>query len=111
MPTRSAAILYGAFFGYYPIVMLFTERLKKPAVRWAVKLALFNAVMVILYFAVRAVFQGNWGVLSGYPLIMLLLANGLFILYDLALRQGVLYFMSNIAIMIATTIPAYPNSI
>ena len=96
-PSKSAAILYGAFFGYYPIVKLYSERLKKPVVRWAVKLAIFNAVMVVLYFAVRAVFQGSWGVFSDRPWIMLLLANGLFILYDLALQQGILYFMRNIA--------------
>ena len=53
--------------------------------------------MVVLYFAVRAVFQGSWGVFSDRPWIMLLLANGLFILYDLALQQGILYFMRNIA--------------
>jgi len=96
-PSKSAAILYGAFFGYYPIVKIYAERLKNPVVRWAVKLALFNAAMVFLYFAVRAVFQGSWGVFSDRPWIMLLLANGLFVLYDLALQQGILYFMRNIA--------------
>ena len=96
-PSKSAAILYGAFFGYFPIVKIFAERLKKPAARWAVKLALFNAVMIVLYLAASAVFQGSWGLFSDQPWIMLLLANGLFILYDLALQQGILYFMRNIA--------------
>jgi len=96
-PSKASAILFSAFFGYYPIVKIFVERLHTPAARWGIKLGIFNAVMAVLFFAIRSFFQGNWGVLSGKPWVMLLLANGLFVLYDLALQQGILYFIRNIA--------------
>ena len=97
LPTKAVALLFAALFGYYPIVKLFAERLRNAVARWGVKLLLFNGVMAALYFLVRSVFDGSWGPLSAYPLLMLLCANVAFVLYDLALGQGILFFMRNIA--------------
>ena len=97
LPSKAMAILYTAFFGYYPLVFLLTERMKSRMGRYAVRMTLFNAVMIALYFLVRSVFQGSWGALEGYPLVVLLLANAGFLIYDYALQQGMLYFMRNIA--------------
>ena len=96
-PTKSAAILYAAFLGYYPVAKVLIERLRRPAFRWGGKLICFNAAAMVLFFAARTLFRGDWGPLGGYPLILLVLANALFVLYDLALQQGMLYFMRNIA--------------
>ncbi len=97
LPTKAMAILYTSFFGYYPLFFLLTERLKNKVPRYALRLLLFNSVMIALYYLIRWVFQGTWGMLEGYPILMLLLANVGFLIYDYALQQGMLYFMRNIA--------------
>ena len=97
LPGKAVAVLYAVLFGYYPLVMLIVGRIKSPAGRWAIKLGLFNAVVIALYYAARSLLQSGIGSFFIHPLIMLLLANGLFILYDLALQQGILYFMRHIA--------------
>ena len=97
LPSKVMPILYAAFFGYYPVVKLGAEHFASRAVRWGIKLAAFNGVMAILYFTVRALFQGDWGMLSRTPALMLLCANIAFVLYDLALTQGILFYIRKIA--------------
>ena len=96
LPTKATAILYASFFGYYPLFFLLTERMKNKLLRYALRLLLFNTVMIALYYLIRWVYQGSWGMLEGYPILMLLMANVGFLIYDYALQQGMLYFMRNI---------------
>lgn len=97
LPSKALPILYAAFFGYYPVVKLGAEHFSSRIVRWGIKLAAFNAVLAVLYFTVRTFFQGSWGVLSQAPVLMLLCANIAFVLYDLALTQGILFYIRKIA--------------
>lgn len=97
LPAKAVAIYYTAFFGYYPLLMVLTERLPGKAARYAVRLAVFNAVMIGLYFAAGSLLSVDLGTLSGYPLLLLIAANVGFLIYDTALQQGMLYCMRNIA--------------
>lgn len=97
LPAKAMAILYAAFFGYYPLFFLLTERSKKMLVRYAFRLGLFNTVVVVLYCAARSVFPSDMFFGEEHPIVMLLLANIFFLIYDYALQQGMLYFMRNIA--------------
>ena len=97
LPTKAMAILYSSFFGYYPLFFLFSERIKSKIFRYAVRLTLFNIIMIALFFLARSIFQGSWGALEGYPIAMLLLANVGFLIYDYALQQGMLYIMRYMA--------------
>ncbi|MBR6207566.1 MAG: hypothetical protein IKQ69_01075 [Oscillospiraceae bacterium] len=97
LPAKAVAVYYTAFFGYYPLYALLTERIGNRIVRCILRLALFNLVMLLLYFAARSFLTLDFGTLSGYPLLLLLAMNAAFLLYDCALRQGILYLMQNIA--------------
>lgn len=90
-PDREAALFYILFFGHYPVLFAVIGRIKNRVARYAVKLAVFNAAMIAEFFiAVR---------LLGIPfeemelfgqftvLILLLLGNVVFIIYDLALDR------------------------
>ena len=96
-PTKATAILFGTFFGYYPVIKLAAERLPHPVLRWGIKLAVFDLVMVLLWLTVRSVFQVEGGILSSYPVVMVIAANAAFVLYDLALGQGILFYIRKIA--------------
>ena len=99
-PDREAALIYLLFFGYYPALFSVLSRIRNRAVRWAGKLALFNAaaigeaLLAVLVLGVAAEeffsipFVGVYG-----PAVLLALANLCFILYDRALGQVIsLYY-------------------
>lgn len=92
VPDRQAAILFIAFFGYYPILKGKLERLAA-AVRWALKLFFFNAAVVLGYLAIIYLFGidevlEEIGVLGEYSLLVLLLGgNVVFLVYDYALNN------------------------
>lgn len=89
-PDREAALIYLLFFGYYPALFAVVSRVRNQALCWAVKLAVFNAAAVgeaLLTVYVLGIpfeelpFLGSWG-----PVVLLGLANVVFILYDWVLR-------------------------
>lgn len=92
-PDKEIAVLYTAFFGYYPIIKpVFETKLPKlPA--WILKLLVFNAAVVCSYLAMIKLFGisfddmgdfGKWAV----P-ILLAGGNAAFVVYDFAVSRGV----------------------
>lgn len=88
-PDREAALIYLLFFGYYPALYAVLSRIRQPVLLWAAKLAIFNAAAIseaLLTVFVLGIpweelpFLGHWG-----PVVLLLLANLVFVLYDFAL--------------------------
>lgn len=88
-PDFEAKLLFLAFFGYYPTLKLLVDRLPSKAVAWVLKLLLFNAAVVAVYLLLM--FVGGlepdefevFGV--NMPLVLLGLANVVFVVFDLAL--------------------------
>lgn len=94
VPDREAAIMFIAFFGYYPILKPALERtVKIRPIRFVLKLALFNTAIILAYQAIIYILQipdileefGDFGKYS-VPII-LGLGNIVFIIYDFALTQ------------------------
>lgn len=92
VPDRQAAILFIAFFGYYPILKGKLERL--PAIlRWLLKFFFFNVAVVAGYLVIIYLFGideilEEVGPLGEYSLLVTLLAGNLvFLVYDYALRN------------------------
>lgn len=91
VPDKEVAVMYLAFFGYYPILKAVTESKLGKITGWAVKILLFLASIVISYFLMIK-FMGvtideidEMGIIA----IPLLLGMGTlaFILYDIALTR------------------------
>jgi len=85
---KEAALLFIAFFGYYPVLKAWIERRKSRVIEWAIKLLLFNAAMVAAYMAAIFVFRlpvdfEIFGV--SLPFVLLALGNVTFLIYDKAL--------------------------
>ena len=86
---KEAALFFTLFFGYYPIVKSYIERLKSKVVQYIIKFAIFNAACVSVYFLMLFVF--SFGV--NIPLIFLLAGNLIFILYDFAIKVAVAQYI------------------
>jgi len=95
-PDKEAAMLFIAFFGYYPILKSILEKMKFRVLEWVCKFAVFNVSVISAYWILMNVFGmgqildalGEWGKYG--ILIFILAANAVFVLYDLT--------VSNIAI-------------
>lgn len=96
-PDREAALIYLLFFGYYPALYAVLCKIRNRVLRWGVKLVIFNAAAILeAWLAVYVLgipweelpVLGEWG-----PVLLLLLANLVFVLYDRALAGVItLYF-------------------
>lgn len=92
-PDKECAVMFVAFFGYYPVLKFTLEKVKNRFGRTVLKFLVFNVAIVLSQFIVIEVlglpiesdnFLGKWLV----P-VLLVLANILFVAYDFALVQVV----------------------
>lgn len=95
--NKEAAIMYVAFFGYYPIIKSFIEKYMGKILSWIVKYVIFNVSMVVAYFVVSKIFMitfDDMEVFGKYALLILLLAgNILFVVYDIMLTRLVTIYV------------------
>ncbi len=89
-PDREAAIMFIAFFGYYPILKSVFEKLKFRVLEWVLKFLVFNVAVISAYYLIIN-FLGMPDIMSEiedlgeYGLwIFLGLANVTFLIYDIA---------------------------
>ena len=83
VPNKSPAIVYAFFMGFYPILKEKIEKIPLRSVRLAVKLSVFNASMVLMWFVARLLLDE---LTFGVPVaLVLLLLNAIFVFYDYAL--------------------------
>lgn len=86
---KEAALMFVLFFGYYPILKATLDRIRKKWLSWAAKILVFNAAMLADYWiAVNLLMVPQedfmmFGV--SLPLLLLLLGNVVFVVYDYAL--------------------------
>lgn len=85
VPDKEISLLYVFFFGYYPVVWSLLEGTNK-ILSWILKLILFNSSMILIYKLLKYIFLipieemetfGKWT-----PLLLLLMGNVVFILFD-----------------------------
>ncbi|HIZ56606.1 MAG TPA: hypothetical protein H9671_10515 [Firmicutes bacterium] len=92
-PNREAAVLFIAFFGYYPIIKSKLEQIKNRLIEYIIKFCIFDVAILGSYMAMIFLFQmtelldgmsdyGTVGLLG-----LLVLANVTFYLYDLAITR------------------------
>ena len=97
LPAKSTALLYAVFLGYYPLIKLALERLRQPALRWGLKLAVCSVVVAVALFLLRELLliavplESTWSVLLAFAA-----ADAAFCVYDYALTQVILIYMRKI---------------
>ena len=95
LPNKTPAVLYAAFFGFYPILKEKFEKLSKP-VSWILKEVVFNICLVIMTVAVYFISTSGGDILSkSLPLLAAtaILAEVVFVLYDIALTRVISFYI------------------
>ena len=98
VPNREAAVLFVCFFGIYPILKAKLETQHNPVLEWIGKFLIFNACVLVSYWLLIWVLgmgelMAELSAFTYGPLLLLLLGNVVFGLYDLALSRLItLYF-------------------
>lgn len=85
---KEAVALFILFFGYYPILKSYLERFSSHVLSWVLKFAVFNAAMMLGYFAavyLLGVPKDSFVVFGFFvPWLLLAAGNAVFFLYDYA---------------------------
>lgn len=96
---KEAAVMYTAFFGYYPILKGFIEKKLNITMSWIVKHIIFNIAIISAYFVVSKVFMISFDdidFLGEFALpILLLVCNIVFAFYDIALTRIISAYIYN----------------
>lgn len=97
VPKRMYVSVYILFVGYYPIVKLYIERLRKLWAEWILKILAFNTALAALYFVFRAFFMPSVSpavltLLVQYAGLILLGLELAFIVYDVALSYMIGFY-------------------
>ncbi len=87
VPDKTSAVLYLLFFGLYPILKHFIERLKKLPAEWLCKMALCNAILVLFWMLLRALLLAQLPAAFAQLWIFWLAGNASFVLYDLGFSR------------------------
>ena len=86
---KEAALLVVLFFGYYPVLKSFLERISNKVLSWISKFAVFNVAVVACFFLAVNFLQlpeDSFTVFGIYlPWVFLILGNAVFLIYDIAL--------------------------
>ena len=94
LPDKSSALFYALFFGHYPIVKYELERINRPALCWAAKLAVGN-VCILLTLWLISLFFPEWQ-FEYAAWIMWLACLLVFVLFDLALTRLIAFYQFRI---------------
>ena len=93
VPVKEAALLFVAFFGYYPIVRDRLSKVRPKILSIVIRFLIFNVSVVIAYWIIVHVFGiveilEEFGDFGKYSVLVLLgFGNIFFIIYDFAIRN------------------------
>lgn len=93
-------LIFILFLGYYPILKALADRLHKPVLEWLIKLAVFNAAVLLIYlvfsnlFGFSAAEFGQWGKIGAAG--FLAAGNLVLVVYDIALSRLACTYMQKI---------------
>ncbi len=90
LTDKEAALTYTLFFGYYPLIREYIEKLPKIA-SWLLKLLLFNCAVVAIGFSGVYIFGMSgeeYNEFGKFTIpVLLLMANIVFILYEMIMKK------------------------
>ena len=96
LPAKGSAALYLLFFGLWPMVKSLLERLNSRVAEWAGKLVVFNLILSVCWFGLRAVFlpflppvlEAGWMVYAA--------GNVAFVIYDVGFSKLIAFYQARI---------------
>ena len=105
---KEAALLFVLFFGYYPVLKSFLERISNKVLSWISKFAVFNVAVVACFFLAVNFLQlpeDSFTVFGIYlPWVFLILGNAVFLIYDIALSGLVATYVEKLHHIVTKTL-------
>lgn len=95
IPDRETALMFIAFFGYYPFLKLKLDRIKPFIIRVFLKLSIFNLTIITAYYIVINIFGISYladELSNGFGIILLAAGNVCFPIYEFALRNMLMLY-------------------
>lgn len=94
LPQKLPALMYALFFGYYPIIKEYVEKIRNKLVSWIVKLFIFSFATALLLLLSK-LFLAETDMPAGALMtaIFLILSAAMLILYDVALTRMISYYI------------------
>ena len=93
-------LMYICLFGYYPILKALIERINRVSVEWILKLAVFNAAVLLIYGVFSFIFDisvDDFSALGKYgAYIFLAVGNVAFVFYDIAISRMSMLYMARL---------------
>lgn len=96
LPDKGVLAFYGLFFGYYPIVKHYAEKLKSRIAEWCVKLAVMNAALSVIIFLFSKAFLQAVSLNVG-KLVIYIIFNAAFVVFDIGLSKLIGFYMVRIS--------------
>ena len=96
LPQKSLALLYIAFFGYYPLMKSVAEHANSRVLEWIVKLVVFNFACIICWMALRYGFITDINLPDIALAVLWLGLNAVFVVYDIGLSRLIAMYIQRI---------------
>lgn len=93
---KEASLCYILFFGYYPVLKAYLERISKKSVQWIVKVLIFTFSFAVIMLLCAFVFGIPIDDMGGGALYLAGLFAGfevMFVLYDIALTRVITLYL------------------
>ena len=90
---KAVALLYLLFFGLYPMIKGFIERMNRLVPELILKLLIFNGYAVILFRVFGSLFMAMGPGKDLPSLVLLLLGNVVFLLYDYGFSKIITFYL------------------
>ncbi len=91
LPTKFAALVYLLFAGIYPMMKAIFER-RHYILAWILKFSFFNTALMLLIL-LSTVVLGLPDTDLGFTAAVFLIANAVFVIYDIALSRLILFYL------------------
>ncbi len=93
LPSKTPALLYALFAGYYPILKACLEGRFSRTASWLIKILSFNAAFALLALVsvkLLTVYEIAW---QWWYVVLFVLATAIFLLYDIALTRLITVYL------------------
>ena len=98
IPFKFQVLMYIAILGYYPMLKLHIEGIRKVWLEWLVKIMFFTALLIVIYFLIKTVLLQYislgpiFDIVLANTAIVVIVAEVVFILYDYLLSFFARYY-------------------
>lgn len=93
---KEAALCYILFFGYYPILKAYIEKLPKKTIQWIIKVILFSVSFALVFLLGAVVFDipiDDMGYGFWYVAGLFIALEIMFVFYDIALTRVITLYL------------------